>query len=242
MEEALADTEPWSHPSGATVVVQNVVATVNLRCPLDLKQIACAARNAEYNPKKFAAVIMRIREPRCTSLLFSTGKMVVTGSKSEMLARTGARKLAAIVKKLGYAPKFSEFKIQNMVSTADVGFPIRLEALAYAHAKFSSYEPELFPGLIYRLVNPKTVLLIFVSGRLVITGGKALDHLHTAFDKIYPLLCEFKKETRPHRPELPLPPPATTDDAATQQRRTPADLVVPALPAAPAWTSAAPSS
>mmetsp|Transcript_2621 Transcript_2621/g.8179 ORF Transcript_2621/g.8179 Transcript_2621/m.8179 type:complete len:240 (+) Transcript_2621:111-830(+) len=213
-EDFEAAEEPWSHPSGATVVVQNVVATVNLRVPIDLKKVALSARNAEYNPKKFAAVIMRIRDPRCTALVFSTGKMVVTGAKSEQQSRQGARKFAAIVKKLGYAPKFSEFKIQNMVATADVGFPIRLEALTYAHAKFSSYEPELFPGLVYRLVNPKTVLLIFVSGRLVITGGKALDQLHTAFDKMYPVICEFKKETRPHpgdQPALPSTDPQPDD-------------------------------
>lgn len=193
------EREEWSHPSGATVIVQNVVATVNLRITIDLKKVALSARNAEYNPKKFAAVIMRIREPRCTGLIFSTGKMVVTGAKSEQQAWLGSRKFAAIVKKLGYSPKFTEFKVQNMVATADVGFPVKLEALTYAHAKFSSYEPELFPGLVYRLVNPKTVLLVFVSGRLVITGGKSLQHLHTAFDKMYPVICEFKKSTRPHQ-------------------------------------------
>lgn len=197
--EEVVEEEQWSHPSGATVIVQNVVATVNLRIPIDLKKVALSARNAEYNPKKFAAVIMRIREPRCTGLIFSTGKMVVTGAKSESQARLGARKFAAIVKKLGYSPKFTEFKVQNMVATADVGFPVKLEALTYAHAKFSSYEPELFPGLVYRLVNPKTVLLVFVSGRLVITGGKSLHHLHTAFDKMYPVICEFKKSTRPQQ-------------------------------------------
>lgn len=187
----------WTHPSGAQVVVQNVVATVNLRIPIDLKTVALSARNAEYNPSKFAAVVMRIREPRCTALIFSTGKMVITGAKSEDLARRGGRKFAAIIRRLGFAPKFSDFKVQNMVGTADVGFPIKLEALTYAHAKFSSYEPELFPGLIYRLVMPKTVLLIFVSGRIVITGGKALSQLHTAFDKMYPVLQEFKKDTTP---------------------------------------------
>lgn len=196
---------PWSHPSGAEIHVQNVVATVNLRISIELRTLALSARNAEYNPKKFAAVIMRVREPRCTALVFSTGKMVVTGAKSEGAARRGARKFAAIVRKIGFQPKFSEFKIQNMVATADAGFPIRLEALVYAHAKFSSYEPELFPGLIYRLVTPKTVLLLFVSGRMVITGGKSLGHLRDAFDRMHPVLCEFKKSQLPYG--APPPPP-----------------------------------
>ena len=154
------------------------------------------ARNAEYNPQRFAAVVMRIREPRCTALVFRTGKMVVTGAKSESDCKYGGRKFAKILQKVGFERvQFHNFRIQNMVATSDVGFPIRLEGLVYSHAKFSSYEPELFPGLIYRLVQPKTVLLIFVSGKVVITGAKSLGDLETAFDKMYPVLLEFKKES-----------------------------------------------
>lgn len=130
--------------------LQNIVSTVNLSCKLDLKVIALQARNAEYNPKRFAAVIMRIREPRTTALIFSSGKMVCTGAKSEDDSRLAARKYARIIQKLGFHAKFLDFKIQNMVGSCDVKFPIRLEGLVLTHGKFSSYEPELFPGLIYR--------------------------------------------------------------------------------------------
>lgn len=130
--------------------LQNIVSTVNLNCKLDLKKIALHARNAEYNPKRFAAVIMRIREPRTTALIFSSGKMVCTGAKSEDDSRLAARKYARIIQKLGFNAKFLDFKIQNMVGSCDVKFPIRLEGLVLTHSKFSSYEPELFPGLIYR--------------------------------------------------------------------------------------------
>ena len=82
---------------------RNIVSTVNLGCKLDLKKIALHARNAEYNPKRFAAVIMRIREPRTTALIFSSGKMVCTGAKSEEDSRLAARKYARIVQKLGFA-------------------------------------------------------------------------------------------------------------------------------------------
>lgn len=160
------------HPSGIVPVLQNIVATVNLDCRLDLKTIALHARNAEYNPKRFAAVIMRIREPKTTALIFASGKMVVTGAKSEEYSRLAARKYARIIQKLGFAAKFVDFKIQNIVGSCDVKFPIRLEGLAFAHGHYSSYEPELFPGLIYRMVKPKIVLLIFVSGKIVLTGAK----------------------------------------------------------------------
>jgi len=174
--------------------LQNIVCTVNLDCKLDLKKIALHARNAEYNPKRFAAVIMRIREPRTTALIFSSGKMVCTGAKSEILSKMSARKYGRIIQKLGFPVKFKDFKIQNMVGSCDVGFPIRLEGLVLAQGQFCSYEPELFPGLIYRMVKPKIVLLVFVSGKVVLTGAKERSEIEEAFDSISPILRGFRKQ------------------------------------------------
>jgi len=179
--------------SGIVPILQNIVATVSLECRLDLKTIALHARNAEYNPKRFAAVIMRIREPKTTALIFASGKMVVTGAKSEDDSRLAARKYARIIQKLGFDAQFKDFKIQNIVGSCDVRFPIRLEGLAYAHGNFSSYEPELFPGLIYRMLKPKVVLLIFVSGKIVLTGAKQREDVYQAFNNIYPVLSEYRK-------------------------------------------------
>lgn len=86
---------------------------------------------------------MRIRDPKTTALIFASGKMVVTGAKSEDDSRLASRKYARIIQKLGFDAKFSEFKIQNIVGSCDVKFPIRLEGLAYSHGNFSSYEPEV---------------------------------------------------------------------------------------------------
>uniref|UniRef100_A0A1B6D291 TATA-box-binding protein n=1 Tax=Clastoptera arizonana TaxID=38151 RepID=A0A1B6D291_9HEMI len=185
---------PSSADPGIVPQLQNIVSTVNLGCKLDLKKIALHARNAEYNPKRFAAVIMRIREPRTTALIFSSGKMVCTGAKSEEDSRLAARKYARIIQKLGFPAKFLDFKIQNMVGSCDVKFPIRLEGLVLTHGQFSSYEPELFPGLIYRMVKPRIVLLIFVSGKVVLTGAKVRQEIYEAFDNIYPILKSFKKQ------------------------------------------------
>ncbi|CAG8747109.1 11404_t:CDS:2 [Gigaspora margarita] len=187
--------------AGIVPQLQNIVATVNLGCKLDLKTIALHARNAEYNPKvlphcyalRFAAVIMRIREPKTTALIFASGKMVVTGAKSEDDSKLASRKYARIIQKLGFNARFTDFKIQNIVGSCDVKFPIRLEGLAYSHGHFSSYEPELFPGLIYRMVKPKIVLLIFVSGKIVLTGAKVREEIYQAFEAIYPVLTEFRK-------------------------------------------------
>ncbi|CAK7239797.1 MAG: TATA-binding protein (TBP) [Sporothrix thermara] len=179
--------------SGIVPTLQNIVATVNLDCRLDLKTIALHARNAEYNPKRFAAVIMRIRDPKTTALIFASGKMVVTGAKSEDDSKLASRKYARIIQKLGFNAKFTDFKIQNIVGSCDIKFPIRLEGLASRHHNFSSYEPELFPGLIYRMIKPKIVLLIFVSGKIVLTGAKVREEIYTAFEMIYPVLQDFRK-------------------------------------------------
>jgi len=175
-------------------LIQNVVATVNLGCKLDLKKIALHARNAEYNPKKFAAVVMRIREPKCTALIFSTGKIICTGAKSPHFSKLACRKFARIIQKLGFDVKFKDFSIQNIVASVDVRFPVRLEGIAVKHSQFSSYEPELFPGLIYRMVDPKIVLLIFVSGKIIFTGAKESSQVFKSFDNIFPVLDEFKKQ------------------------------------------------
>jgi transcription initiation factor TFIID TATA-box-binding protein len=185
-------------PEGIVPILQNIVATVNLDCELDLKMIALSARNAEYNPKRFAAVIMRIKDPKTTALIFRSGKMVITGAKTEEKARIASRTYAKILAKLGDPPyaqkiKYKDFKIQNIVASCDVKFPIRLEALYLDHQRFSTYESELFPGLIYRMVKPKVVLLIFVSGKLVVTGAKLRQEIFEAFENIYPVLEEFRK-------------------------------------------------
>lgn len=138
--------------------------------------------------QRFAAVIMRIREPKTTALIFASGKMVVTGAKSEDDSKLASRKYARIIQKLGFNAKFTDFKIQNIVGSCDIKFPIRLEGLASRHHNFSSYEPELFPGLIYRMIKPKIVLLIFVSGKIVLTGAKVREEIYQAFEMIYPVL------------------------------------------------------
>ncbi|EDQ92190.1 uncharacterized protein MONBRDRAFT_31304 [Monosiga brevicollis MX1] len=173
---------------------RNLVATVTFNCKLDLKHIANNARNAEYSPKRFSAVIMRIREPHTTALIFSSGKMICTGAKSEDDAWRATRKYAQIIKKLGYGElRHENFQIQNMVGSCDVRFPIRLEGLAANHQCFCTYEPEIFPGLVYRMVKPKVVLLIFVSGKVVVTGAKSRQTIHDAINAIYSILQQFRK-------------------------------------------------
>ena len=182
-----------SNKNNSLPKLQNIVSTANLKCVLDLREIALRAKNAEYNPKKFAAVIMRIKEPKTTALIFSSGKMVCTGARTEEESKQASRIYAKIILKLGFPAKFSEFKVQNIVASCDAKFPIRLEGLASEYLKFCSYEPEMFPGLIFHMLEPKIVLLIFVSGKIVLTGAKNIEDIYKAYNNILPILMQFKK-------------------------------------------------
>ena len=174
--------------------LQNFVSEVDLGCKLDLKRIARKAKNARYNPERHPAVVMWISKPNTTSLIFKSGKMVCTGAKTEEDSRFAARKFAKIIQKLGYPAKFNDFKIVNVVGSCEVKFPIRLEALNLAHSHRTSYEPELFPGLIYRMADPEVSILVFGSGKVVLTGAKRRHDVNVAFDKIYPILKNFMRE------------------------------------------------
>jgi hypothetical protein len=127
--------------------------------------------------QRFAAVVMRIRDPKTTALIFASGKMVVTGAKSEDDSRLASRKYARIIQKLGFDAKFAEFKIQNIVGSCDVKFPIRLEGLAFSHGAFSSYEPEVsfssslsFSVLLLLPIPRSSTSSHFGSGRTVESG------------------------------------------------------------------------
>ena len=174
--------------------IDNVICSFNLKQDIDLKTLAFRARNAEYNPRKVNSAVLRFRSPKATALVYSNGKVMLTGSRSEEDARTACKKVAVIVSKCNHPNvRFAEFKIENIVASTDVRFPVRLEGLAYEHRASCSYEPELFPGLVYRLLEPKISLLIFVSGKVVITGGRNREDILTAFKSIYPVLHKYRK-------------------------------------------------
>ncbi|KEH34617.1 TATA-box-binding protein [Medicago truncatula] len=165
-----------NHPSGIAPTIINIVSTVNLDCKLDLQSIKLQAPTAEYNPQRHPAVVMRIRAPESKAQINSFGMMY-----------------AAIIRKMGFPTKFKDFKIQEIVGSCDVKFPIHLERLANSHAACSSYNPVLFPWLIYEMKQPKIVLYIFNSGKIHLKGTKSRDEIFTAFEKIYPVLTEFRK-------------------------------------------------
>jgi len=169
-----------------TFELQNVVATFNLGVDyLDLRAIALEKAFVEYNPQKFAAATIRIREPRTTALAFASGNMVCTGAKTEVESRLAGRKYVRILQKHGIPVSFRNFKIQNIVASAEIPHTLKLMELSRAYGPYVSYEPDLFPGLVFRTTAPKLVFLLFRSGKIVITGAKCREEIAETFKSLF---------------------------------------------------------
>ena len=174
-------------------IIQNIVCTANVGSTLYLPGLARVLHGSEYNAKRFSAVTFRLREPKTTALFFGSGKIVCTGAKNKNDARLALMKYVRIIRKRMHLDvNIFDFDIQNMVASANVGFPISLEKVCIHYRKESSYEPELFPGLIFRMTHRTVVFLIFLSGRIVITGAKDPSQIKSAFNTIVPILLTCK--------------------------------------------------
>ena len=162
--------------------IENVVATASLEQKIDLPSIMKVFRNVEYRPRRFPGLVFRMKKPKTATLIFTTGNMVCTGAKSAKMAISAVRKVVRELKKEGFIIKRRpKIKIVNIVGTANVGGKVDLEAAA-AIMDNIMYEPEQFPGLIYRIPEPKVVMLIFSSGKTVITGGKTREQVEEAVE------------------------------------------------------------
>jgi len=173
--------------------VQNVVCTIDLGIILDLKKIALKAKNTEFNSKRFHALVMRSRDPKATALIFKSGKMVCTGTKTENDGKEAITKFLKLIKQAGfYNAGMKNFQIRNIVATTDFKMPITLDAILYAYRNCCMYEPEIFPGLVLRPDNNKAVMIIFSSGKIVMTGLKSFDELKRMQNKLTQIMVDLK--------------------------------------------------
>ncbi|MEM0049470.1 MAG: TATA-box-binding protein [Candidatus Bathyarchaeia archaeon] len=173
------------------VRIENVVASAILNQRIDLNAVVKGYPGVEYRPEQFPGLVFRLKRPKTATLMFSSGKMVCTGAKSEKEARRAVMRVIRELKKSGIViVSKPELKIQNIVASANLGGMIDLERAAYVLGK-TMYEPEQFPGLIYRMDDPKVVILLFASGKLVCTGAKREEDVYRAVDN---LLKKLEKE------------------------------------------------
>lgn len=172
--------------------IENVVATVTLDIEekIDLNIIARKYADVEYNPERFPGLVMRIDKPKATILVFSTGKMVVTGMRRADEAEGVVSKVIKRIKRAKIDVKNPNIVIQNIVASGDLHTNIDLN-LAAVVMEYAMYEPEVFPGLIYRMQDPKTVFLIFSTGRIVCTGGKTKEIVAEAVERLSEQVREY---------------------------------------------------
>ena len=170
--------------------IENVVATGTVHQNIDLHTIVRIFPGVEYRPEQFPGLVYRLKKPKTTTLIFGSGKMVCTGAKSERQARKGIMRVVDELKRNGIVILSKpEIQVQNIVASVGLGGYIDLEKLTYS-LKRTMYEPEQFPGLIYRMDDPKVVFLVFSSGKLVCTGGKKEGEVHRAVTKLRETLEE----------------------------------------------------
>jgi transcription initiation factor TFIID TATA-box-binding protein len=173
------------------VKVENIVATVTIGQPIDLEYLDKALPNVEYDPEQFPGLVLRLEAPKVTALVFRSGRMVVTGAKSTpMLIKAVKKIIKMLLKYYVTITTKPRIQIQNIVASANLGAEVMLEKVAFL-LENTMYEPEQFPGLIYRMSDPHVVLLIFSSGKMVITGAKSEDEVFLAVRNAYMKLKEF---------------------------------------------------
>lgn len=178
------------HRAGPVFKIENIVATVNLGVELDLEALAERLTMAEYNPEQFPGLILRLTKPRISALIFRTGKMVCTGAKNEEDLKSAVRALVKLLNDYGAdVPLNPDVQVQNIVASGSLKAEVDLEQAALM-LENAMYEPEQFPGLIYRMSDPRVVILIFGSGKIVCTGAKSEKDVAIAVNKLYQQLKE----------------------------------------------------
>eukprot|EP00640_Fibrocapsa_japonica_P002837 CAMPEP_0113934296 /NCGR_PEP_ID=MMETSP1339-20121228/1635_1 /TAXON_ID=94617 /ORGANISM="Fibrocapsa japonica" /LENGTH=267 /DNA_ID=CAMNT_0000936029 /DNA_START=52 /DNA_END=855 /DNA_ORIENTATION=- /assembly_acc=CAM_ASM_000762 len=245
-EEEVKGQKEWLHESsGCTIKVQNVTVSCSMGCALDLGQLARHIRYAEYNPRRSQqSLAMRLAQPPTTAILYPSGRMGVTGAQSESDAQLAARRLFRLISKqvtdnassskssaattggddgdggssrTGVKPRLSPIRTVAMQALVQVPFDVALELLALGKPRQATYDPEVFPGLIYKMQSQShrqdrgggsggasghqggVVAFIFCSGRVLFTGARREEDIKAALDKLYPVLLEFKDNDVEHQ-------------------------------------------
>lgn len=187
--------QPWTLPPNLSV--ENIVSTCTVKTRLNLKEIALKARNVEYKPRRFPAVVLRLKDPKATCLCFSSGKLVIIGAKTVAASYIAARKFARMLQKIrptyNNAPiVLADFCLRNFVATYSHPTRIFLTKIATMFHQSCTYEPELFPGLCFRDAEGG-VWVMFESGKIIVTGCKTENDLIKTTSKLTSILPSFSR-------------------------------------------------
>lgn len=174
------------------IQVVNIVVSTSLEHDIPLEKMAATLSNTEYNPEQFPGLVIRIKDPKTSALIFSSGKVVCTGARSMEKVQESIKKIIKSLEKINVKIKIEpEIKIQNIVASGNIGMDLNLNTLAMKLDN-TEYEPEQFPGLVYKLPMAKATFLLFSNGKIVCTGTKSEEEVHIAVDKLIENLAKAK--------------------------------------------------
>lgn len=176
------------------IKIQNIVVSASLDKDIPLIKLAEALPNTEYNPEQFPGLVMRIKEPKTSALIFSSGKIVCTGAKSMLKVREAVKRIIQNIEKIKVkVNRNPQIKVQNMVASGSIGIDLNLNSLAM-DLENTEYEPEQFPGLVYKLPGTKATFLLFSNGKIVCTGTRSESKLREAVDLLIKNLAKIGRK------------------------------------------------
>ena len=175
------------------IKIENVVASTDIKKILSLDKLLTVLEASEYEPDQFPGLVYRLDEPKVATLIFRSGKIICVGARSTAAAKIALKKTVKHIKRIGVRVNedLIRVKIENIVVAIDLQKELNLDQLAF-QLEDSEYEPEQFPGLVYRIMEPKVAFLLFSSGRVVCAGAKSLDSVKIAVKKLEAKLRSLK--------------------------------------------------
>ena len=166
------------------IEIVNIVVSTSLEHDVPLEKMAATLPNTEYNPEQFPGLVLRIKEPKTSALIFSSGKVVCTGARTLQKVEESIEQIIKSLEKINVKITIKpQIKVQNVVASGNVNMDLNLNNLAM-QLENTEYEPEQFPGLVYKLMEAKATFLLFSNGKVVCTGTRGEDEVYGALDKL----------------------------------------------------------
>jgi len=179
-----------ANPGVKTIEVVNIVVSTALEHDIPLEKMAATLINTEYNPEQFPGLVIRIKNPKTSALIFSSGKVVCTGARTLDQVDEAMKQIIKSLEKINIKIKIQPvIHVQNIVASGSVGMALNLNVLAMKLDN-TEYEPEQFPGLVYKIPEMRATFLLFSNGKIVCTGTKSEAAVHKALDQ---LIINLKK-------------------------------------------------
>jgi len=167
------------------IKVENIVASVSLGVTIHLNKIVSKVEGMEYEPEQFPGLVYRIKKPKAAALVFGTGKVICTGARNMKDIKEVFNKVVKVIRSSGTkAPKEFDVQVENIVASAKIDSSLNLDTIAFKLEE-SEYEPEQFPGLVYRMTKPKVAFLFFGTGKIICTGARNMKDIKEALEKVY---------------------------------------------------------